>query len=61
MPETPPDLLAAMLRRAGFDLPAGPIAELAPGHALLQTMLTKLGSTAAEAEPATTFRPGAAR
>jgi len=56
MPETPTDPLAAILRRAGFELPAETIAELAPGHALLQRMLTRLGTTAAEAEPATTFR-----
>jgi hypothetical protein len=61
MPETPPETLDATLRRAGFDLPKEAVADLARGHELLVAMLARLGSTAAEAEPATTFRPDAAR
>ncbi len=61
MPETPAEPLAALLRRAGFDLPAEAVADLARGHELLEAMLGKLGATAAEAEPATIFRPEAPR
>jgi hypothetical protein len=55
-PEAP---LAEMLRRAGHDLPAEVVADLLPGHALLQAMLARLPSQAPPDEPATVFRPGA--
>lgn len=62
MAETTPDLpLAALLRRAGHDLPPEAVADLAHGHALLRAMLARLGQAAPQAEPATIFRAGAAR
>jgi hypothetical protein len=61
MPDTPPEPLAATLRRAGFDLPDEAVADLARGHDLLLAMLQRLGATGAEAEPATIFRPETAR
>lgn len=56
-----PEPLADQLRRAGYDLPEEAVRDLAHGHRLLQAMLKLLGATPAEAEPATTFRPDAAR
>ncbi len=56
-----PDPLADQLRRAGYDLPREAVTDLARGHELLQAMLKVVGRTPAESEPATTFRPDAAR
>jgi hypothetical protein len=58
---TPEAELAALLRRAGYDLPPALLPDLAQGHALLATMLSRLGSVPADAEPATAFRPQAPR
>ncbi len=54
---TPAPAVAAALRLAGHDLPAGTLETLDAGHALLVAMLARLGATAPEAEPATTFAP----
>lgn len=59
VPPVPP--LDALLRRAGHDLPAETVAELAPGHALLAAMLALLPAQPPTAEPAAVFRPVAAR
>ncbi|MGG5818040.1 hypothetical protein [Falsiroseomonas sp. HW251] len=56
-----PEPLADQLRRAGYDLPQEAVTDLSRGHQLLQAMLKLVGRTPAEAEPATTFRPDAAR
>ena len=62
MPETPPEPeIAALLRRAGYDLPPAMLADLDHGHTLLRAMVARLGSVAPEAEPATIFRPVAPR
>jgi hypothetical protein len=61
MPDIPPEPLGTLLRRAGYDLSDATVADLAPGHALLEAMLARLGATAPEAEPATIFRPAARR
>ena len=58
---TPEPPVAAILRRAGYDLPAAALADLGHGYRLLEAMLARLGTTAPEAEPATTFRPDRAR
>jgi hypothetical protein len=57
-PPAPP--LDALLRRAGHALPAETVAELAPGHALLEAMLALLPAQPPAAEPAVVFRPVAA-
>ena len=58
MPETPPEpKIAALLRRAGYDLPSALVADFDHGHMLLRAMLARLGKVAPEAEPATIFRP----
>lgn len=57
-PSIPP--LAALLRRAGHDLPSEAVADLAPGYALLEAMLALLPAQPPAAEPATVFRPTAA-
>jgi hypothetical protein len=49
--------LAALLRRAGHDLPAETVADLAQGHALLDAMVALLPPQPPAAEPATVFRP----
>ncbi|WP_237212880.1 hypothetical protein [Falsiroseomonas oryziterrae] len=61
MPDQPQPPVAEILRRAGYDLPAGTLADLGHAHALLQTMLARLAPPAPEAEPATVFRPEAPR
>jgi hypothetical protein len=53
--------VAEALRLAGHDLPPEVLASLDAGHALLQAMLARLGATAPEAEPASTFRPDGPR
>jgi hypothetical protein len=57
-PTFPP--LAALLRRAGHDLPADTVADLAQGHALLEAMVALLPAQPPSAEPATVFRPATA-
>jgi hypothetical protein len=49
--------IAAILRRAGYRIPAEHLADLAYGHRLLEAMLARLGTVPADAEPATIFRP----
>jgi hypothetical protein len=49
--------IAAILRRAGYRIPAEHLADLAHGHRLLEAMLARLGTVPADAEPATIFRP----
>lgn len=62
MPESPPETeIAALLRRAGYDLPPVQISGIDQGHALLRAMLARLGRVTPEAEPATIFRPVAPR
>ena len=62
MPDTIPEPpLAALLRRAGHDLPPDVLADLEHGHTLLRGMLARLADVAPGAEPATTFRPDAQR
>ncbi|HEV7266782.1 MAG TPA: hypothetical protein VGN83_17965 [Falsiroseomonas sp.] len=63
MPDAKPELeIAALLRRAGYDLPPGRLPDdLDHAHGLLRRMLALLGSPAPEAEPATTFHPEASR
>jgi hypothetical protein len=57
-PEPP---LAAILRRAGYELPAEALVDLDQGYRLLEAMLARLGNTAPQAEPATIFRPDRVR
>ncbi|WP_372625068.1 hypothetical protein [Falsiroseomonas sp.] len=63
MPDAKPEPeIAALLRRAGYNLPPGMLPDdLDHAHGLLRRMLARLGSPAPEAEPATIFRPEASQ
>ena len=58
-PSEPP--IAAVLRRAGYDLPSDALPGLAHGERLLAALLARLPTQPPEAEPATVFHPETAR
>jgi hypothetical protein len=59
-PRSEPEI-AALLRRAGYDVPPEVLPDIEHAHGLLRRMLERLGNPAPAAEPATIFRPESAQ